>query len=71
MSIMRKCDACGNPTNGAKQVVGIKFHNVEQNGKMRTIHVEDLCYTCQNHISRFFGFGVDVFNGKLVENKEA
>ena len=70
MSVIRKCDACGQPTVGAKQVVSIKFHNIEQNGKIKTIEVEDLCYGCQNYISNLFGYKVDKFNGKLVENND-
>lgn len=68
MSVIRKCDACGCETNGAKQVIGVKFHNVETNGKLSTIKVEDLCYDCQNYISRIFGFKVDKFDGGLKKN---
>lgn len=63
--ITRKCDACGNDVKGAKQVVGIKFNNIEQNGKIKTLKVEDLCYECQNYISKLFGFKVDSFDGRL------
>lgn len=70
MSVMRKCDACGQPTVNAKQVIGIKFHHVEQNGKIKTIEIEDLCYGCQNYISNLFGYKVDKFNGRLVENND-
>lgn len=68
MSVIRKCDACGQPTNKAKQTVGIKFHHVESNGQIKTIQVEDLCYTCQNYISHLFGYKVDEFDGKMVKD---
>lgn len=68
--VTRKCDACGESVEGAKQIVGVKFANVEQNGKISTIKVEDLCYTCQNYISNLFGFKVDRFDGKLKKNDD-
>lgn len=66
--VTRKCDACGEPTNGAFQRVKIKFVNVaDVKGMVKTLNVEDLCYDCQNKISVMFGYYVDRFDGQLKE----
>lgn len=65
--ITRKCDACGGPVGSIKQAVSVKFNNVEQSGKIKTIRVEDLCLTCQNYISNLFGLKIDGFDGCVKE----